>query len=36
MKFAVAALILTFAGTAAAQKLTVRVVDRRDSEADYS
>jgi hypothetical protein len=36
MKFAVAALILTFAGTAAAQKLTVRVIDRRDGETDYS
>jgi hypothetical protein len=36
MKLVVAALILTFAGTAAAQKFTVRVVDRRDSETDYS
>lgn len=36
MKVAIAALILTFAGNAVAQKLTVRVVDRRDSETDYS
>jgi hypothetical protein len=37
VKFAVVALILTFVGTAsAAQKLAVRVVDRRDSDTDYS
>jgi len=36
MKLAVATLILTFVGTAAAQTLTVRVVDRHDSETDYS
>jgi hypothetical protein len=36
VKFSVAALTVRFAGTAAAQKLTVRVVNRRDSETDYS
>jgi hypothetical protein len=36
MKFAAAGLILLCVGTAAAQMFTVHVVDRRDSETDYS
>ena len=36
MKLVLAGLILTFVGTAAAQKFNVKIVDHRDSESDYS
>ena len=36
MKLAIAGLILTCVGTAAAQKFDVKIVDHRDSESDYS
>jgi hypothetical protein len=36
LKLAVAALILTFVGTAAAQKMDVKIIDHQDKDTDYS
>jgi hypothetical protein len=36
LKLAVATLILTFVGTAAAQKMDVKIIDHQDKDTDYS